>query len=176
MHAKLQIRSKREAARRHVPGQHLSFLPGSGCLPAPRAGTAAIPARPGAGTRRLQIWSIGCASGEEPYTLALIEAFTKTVSRCKLEIVATDADSHLSSRASRGCYLLSSLRELPRAWQVAFEAQGDELCLKSKYQAPVRFVEQDIRERSVDGPFDLILCRNLVFTYLVPAVQVEIAP
>lgn len=127
------------------------------------------------GERRLQIWSIGCASGEEPYTLALIEAFTKAVSRCKLDIVATDADSHLLSRASRGCYLLSSLRELPRAWQVAFEAQGDELCLKSKYRAPVRFVEQDIRERSVDGPFDLIVCRNLVFTYFVPAVQVGIA-
>ena len=125
--------------------------------------------------RRLRIWSIGCASGEEPYTLALMRAFTQSSQGCEFEIVASDTDPHLLARARRGCYPSSSLRELPMSWRAAFKAQDDEFCLEPNHRAPVRFVEQDIRQRSVDGPFDLILCRNLVFTYFAAALQAEIA-
>ena len=45
------------------------------------------------GESRLRIWSAGCASGEEPYTLALMFAFGKTSKRCEPAILATDADS-----------------------------------------------------------------------------------
>jgi chemotaxis protein methyltransferase CheR len=127
------------------------------------------------GRRQLRIWSIGCASGEEPYTLALMCAFTQAASRCTADMVATDTDPHLLARARRGCYPASSLRELPTAWQVAFEIQNNEFCLQSKYRMAVRFDEQDIRQQSADGSFDLILCRNLVFTYFAPALQFEIA-
>jgi chemotaxis protein methyltransferase CheR len=127
------------------------------------------------GRHLLRIWSIGCASGEEPYTLALMCAFTQAVSRCQVEIVATDADPHLLTRARRACYPASSLRELPNAWRIAFEIRNDEFCLQSKYREVVSLAEQDIRLRSADGLFELILCRNLVFTYFKPALQIEIA-
>ncbi|MGD8911021.1 MAG: CheR family methyltransferase [Chromatiales bacterium] len=127
------------------------------------------------GRQLLRIWSIGCASGEEPYTLALMCAFTQAVSHSPVEIVATDSDPHLLGRARRACYPASSLRELPASWRLAFEIRNDEFCLQSKIRAGVRFAEQDIRQQSVDGDFDLILCRNLVFTYFIPALQVEIA-
>jgi chemotaxis protein methyltransferase CheR len=78
------------------------------------------------------------------------------------------------ARARRGCYPPSSLRGLPTAWRTAFEARDDEWCLQSKYREGVSFTEQDIREGSADGPFDLILCRNLVFTYFTPALQIDI--
>jgi chemotaxis protein methyltransferase CheR len=127
------------------------------------------------GRRDLRIWSIGCASGEEPYSLVLICAFTQAASRCSVDIVATDADIHLLERARRACYPASSLRELPVSWQVAFEIQNGECCLQSKYREAVNFIEQDIRQQSAAGLFDLILCRNLVFTYFVPTLQIEIA-
>ena len=75
--------------------------------PSGRAGTAARRAN------RLRIWSAGCASGEEPYTLALLFAFGETLSDCPPEILATDADPHLLQRARRACYPATSLRDLP---------------------------------------------------------------
>jgi chemotaxis protein methyltransferase CheR len=125
--------------------------------------------------RPLRIWCIGCASGEEPYTLALMSRFTPSLSHRSLYIVATDADTHLLTRARRACYPASSLRELPNPWRVAFDIRNGEFCLQSKYREAVSFSEQDIRQQSADGVFDLILCRNLVFTYFVPALQIEIA-
>jgi chemotaxis protein methyltransferase CheR len=127
------------------------------------------------GDRRLRIWSAGCASGEEPYTLALMGAFSETPSRCEAEIVATDADPLLLARARCACYPSSSLRELPPEWRTAFVPQDDALCLKPEYRTPVRFLQQDIREGLAEASFDLILCRNLVFTYFAPSLQMEIA-
>jgi chemotaxis protein methyltransferase CheR len=125
--------------------------------------------------RRLSICSIGCASGEEPYTLALMSRFTPGISNCQIDIIATDTDLHLLMRAKRACYPASSLRELPANWRVAFQVRNDEWCLQPKYRAMVKFTEQDIRHWFTDGRFDLILCRNLVFTYFVASLQTEIA-
>jgi len=127
------------------------------------------------GETRLRIWSAGCASGEEPYTLALVFALGKAPTACEPKIVATDADPHLLGRARRACYRPASLRELPTAWNAAFEQSGDELCLRPAYRAPVRFLEQDIRRDHPNRRFDLILCRNLVFTYFEVSLQAAIA-
>jgi chemotaxis protein methyltransferase CheR len=101
--------------------------------------------------------------------------FTHALSHCQVEIVATDTDPYLLARADRACYPESSLRELPSPWRVAFECRNDEFCLQSKYREAVSFAEQDIREQSVDGSFELILCRNLAFTYFEPSLQIKIA-
>jgi chemotaxis protein methyltransferase CheR len=127
------------------------------------------------GGSRLRIWSAGCASGEEPYTLALLFAFGERPRDQAPEILATDADSHLIERARRACYPASSLRDLPEPWRAAFERTGDNFCLKPEHRASVRFVEQDIGDAMPAGPFDLILCRNLVFTYFAEPMQREIA-
>lgn len=127
------------------------------------------------GESRLRIWSAGCASGEEPYTLALIFALTEVPGGCYPEILATDTDSHLLARARRACYPQSSLRGLPSGWQAAFEPMGDEYCLRPACRGTVEFLQQDIRREQPDGPFDLILCRNLVFTYFDQPLQAVIA-
>jgi len=127
------------------------------------------------GETRLRIWSAGCASGEEPYTLALMFAFGDTPKSCEPEILATDADPHLLARARRACYPGSSLRELPAKWRAAFERSGEEFCLRPEYRTPVRFLAQDIRREVPTGRFDLVLCRNLVFTYFQAPLQAAIA-
>jgi chemotaxis protein methyltransferase CheR len=89
-----------------------------------------------------------------------------------LRIVATDIDPIAIRRAERGCYRPSSAKDLPAAWRAeAFVATAGELCLKDEYRSSVTFMLQDIRERTADGPFDLILCRNLVFTYFDETMQ-----
>ncbi len=128
------------------------------------------------GEGHLRIWSVGCASGEEPYTLALLFAFSHAgVKESAPEILATDSDPHLIERARRACYPATSLQDVPDSWRAAFEPFGEEHCLRADYQRPVRFLEQDSRREYSEGRFDLILCRNLAFTYFETAMQTAIA-
>ncbi|HOK46649.1 MAG TPA: CheR family methyltransferase [Bryobacteraceae bacterium] len=114
-------------------------------------------------------WSAGCAAGEEPYTLAIL---LRLAGR-RYSILGTDTDAHQIERAWKACYPAGSLRDLPPAWrEAAFEPKG---CLRAEFRAGVRFLLQDIRREMPEGPFDLILCRNLVFTYFAEDIQLEIA-
>jgi chemotaxis protein methyltransferase CheR len=126
------------------------------------------------GEEALRIWSVGCASGEEPYTLAIIWQ-TELAARfagLKAEIVATDSHPEMLSRAQKGCYLYSSLKELPKPWlKRAFSAENGRYRLKEEYRAAVTFLRQDIRSEMPEGRFAIILCRNLVFSYFDDALQ-----
>jgi len=76
------------------------------------------------------------------------------------------------ARARRACFSAGSLRELAEAWRAAsFVQQGRLWCLREPYKQAVTVVCHDIRAVHPDGPFDLILCRNLVFTYFEPGLQ-----
>jgi chemotaxis protein methyltransferase CheR len=122
----------------------------------------------------IRCWSAGCAGGEEPYTLAIIwkHRLAMQFPALRLRIVATDIDPQAIHRAERGCYRASSVRDLPSELRTqAFITVADELCLKDEYRVAVTFMVQDIRDRAPDGPFHLILCRNLVFTYFDETLQ-----
>lgn len=129
---------------------------------------------------RLRFWSSGCASGEEPYTLSLLF-------RLELEgrfpgmsvaILATDVDPLLLDRARRAVYPESSLRDLPNGWKErAFTVvgpEGNELALDPRFREGVELRLQDVRRDVPEGRFDLVMCRNLVFTYFDPSLQREI--
>lgn len=126
------------------------------------------------GEAALRCWSVGCASGEEPYTLAILwkHAFAFRFPLLAIRILATDAEPEMVVRAERGCYLASSLKELPEAWRSeAFVPFGEEFCIKPAYRKGLTFLLQDIREAAPEGPFHLILCRNLLFTYFDETLQ-----
>jgi chemotaxis protein methyltransferase CheR len=126
------------------------------------------------GAAVLRAWSAGCASGEEPYSLVLaweLEA-RRSAPGLELRVVATDADPLLIERARRAVYPPGSLRELPAAWRAAaFEPGAPALRLAARFRDPVELRCEDLRERMPDGPFDLVLCRNLAFTYFDDARQ-----
>jgi chemotaxis protein methyltransferase CheR len=126
------------------------------------------------GDSALRCWSAGCASGEEPYTLALLRRLGAGADRPSLDvtIVATDVDETMLRRAAAACYARSSLKDVPAAWIArAFAPSGNLLCLRPEFRQGIRFLLQDIRSAMPDGPFDIILCRNLVFTYFDDALQ-----
>lgn len=135
----------------------------------------ALAARAAAGgDRTVRCWSAGCASGEEPYTLAILWhcGLQEKYPEVTLDIVATDADRVMLERAKRGCYGDGSLRELPAPYRACGFLDRDGLhCVRPDLKAAVRFERQDIREAMPPGPFDLILCRNLVLTYFHAAMQ-----
>lgn len=120
------------------------------------------------GGSELRAWSAGCGGGEEPYTLRLLWdlALAPLYPLVRLDIIATDADAGMLRRAKTATYRHGTLRELPLAWRGrAFEECGDALRLRSEFGHGVRFERQDMREEMPDGPFDLVLCRYLAFTY-----------
>lgn len=141
-------------------------------------GDTVLPALAAQATTRtdhtVRCWSAGCASGEEPYTLSLIwdQRIRFQFPRAELAVVATDLDLTLLDRARVACYPRSSLRELPLPWiDAAFVRENDEYCLRDPWKSRVEFHRQDIRADHPSGPFDLVLCRNVAFTYFEESVQ-----
>jgi chemotaxis protein methyltransferase CheR len=126
----------------------------------------------------IRVWSAGCASGEEPYSisiawqLALQEAYPNV----QLDVLGTDLDAGMLERARRGCYPRGTLRELPEPWRhAAFDPRGDVHCLRPAFRVGVRFECVDLRSRVCEGPFDLVSCRNLAFTYFDEGSRARVA-
>jgi len=124
--------------------------------------------------RFLSAWSAGCASGEEPYSLKLAWdlVVAPAPTDAEFQIVATDASPELLKRAQRGVYPASALKQLPAGWRsAAFNEVDGSYRLRDRFRVGVEFRQEDIRETMPSGPFDLILCRNLAFTYFEPELQ-----
>lgn len=119
-------------------------------------------------------WSAGCASGEEVYTLKMIHRLCVAPRFVDLSfrLIATDCDETMLQRARQGCYSFSSLKDLPRDWLVeCFDRRDDLFCVRDEFRDGIDFRLQDIRQEMPDGPFHLILCRHLVFTYFDEPLQ-----
>lgn len=128
------------------------------------------------GETDLRCWCGGCGGGEEPYTLVIVwrQCLARQFPAVRLQIIASDIDPRAIRRAERGCYPASSLKQLPLEWrQQAFVATGEEFCVKDEFRRAVTFSVEDIRARMPEGPFNLIVCRNLVFTYFDEMLQRE---
>jgi chemotaxis protein methyltransferase CheR len=122
----------------------------------------------------LRAWSAGCASGEEPYTLALIwrETLAPRFPALRLEVLATDLDAAMLRRAREATYDASSLRDLPAHLRDrGFTSRGGRYSLRPEYRELVSVLHHDLRHPAPAEPFDLVLCRNIAFTYLAAAGQ-----
>ncbi len=122
----------------------------------------------------VRAWSVGCASGEEPYTLAIMWelAVAPTAPEVELSVLATDVEPAMLRRTDEARYPSAALRALPQPWrEAAFLRDGDELALHPRFRRHVVVARHDVRAEPPDGPFDLVLCRNLVFTYFDEARQ-----
>lgn len=124
--------------------------------------------------RPLRAWSIGSASGEEVYSLIILWRLrlSNQWPGVALEVVATDADPAMLERAEAACYSRGSLKDLPEGWRErAFTRKNGKWGLKPEFKTGVAWHKQDIRQQAPDGPFDLVLCRNLACTYFDEAEQ-----
>jgi chemotaxis protein methyltransferase CheR len=124
--------------------------------------------------REARIWSAGCASGEEPYTLKILWdlEIARSGPCVPLSLVATDIDATMLARAHQGCFVATSLRELPRRLiEEAFERSDNQYCVKPEFRQGINFLVQDLRAQTATGPFDLVLCRYVAFTYFTEPLQ-----
>ncbi len=126
--------------------------------------------------RALRCLSVGCASGEEPYTLSMLWRLelAPRFPKLRLRIDALDMDSHMLERARRGTYSYGSLKGLPEEWrEAAFKKIGAKFVLNDTFREDVYLQSSDVRDGLPNYRYDLILCRNLAFTYYDLPLQKE---
>lgn len=118
----------------------------------------------------LKAWSAGCASGEEPYSLAMVAQTVteKFPAAAGLSILATDADSACLQRAQEGRYPESSLREVPENFRERWftRAPGRRARrIDSLLGGPICWQVHELLNEPPQGVFQLILLRNNLLTY-----------
>ena len=131
--------------------------------------------RKGAGDFR--IWSMGCANGEEPYSLSMLwkEKFEKRWLSISLSILATDINEKLLERAKEGRYKKSSLKEASEEILQRFFKMGNGFyVLERSIRESVDFRRHDIIHEEPFSGMDIILCRNLAFTYFFKDTQINV--
>ena len=120
---------------------------------------------------RLRIWSAGCSTGQEPYTIGLdlLAAFPE-LKRWDFKILATDIDTAVLAKAARGIYPDSELSGLTPERQRLFERSEDGgLQIPASARELVSFKPLNlIGPWPMTGPFDAIFCRNVAIYFDKP--------
>lgn len=138
---------------------------GEHCLPEVAAKKAA------AGDRTLRIWSAGCSTGEEPYTLALILLeMLDDAEKWKIFISAGDIDLTALEKAGKGLYGTRSLRDVPPEYLHRYfhETEGEFYNISEKIKKMVEFEHINLSEKEEirkKRGFDFIFCRNVLIYF-----------
>jgi chemotaxis protein methyltransferase CheR len=142
---------------------------------------AALPARIAAAgsTRTLALLSAGCASGEEPYSLAMALR-DRVDAGWRVTIRAIDMNPAMLERAARGRYTSWALRETPpelrRRW---FRRDASEYVLDARVREMVAFEERNLTEEDESvwrpGSYDVVFCRNVIMYFTPEAARAVIA-
>ncbi|WP_029420301.1 CheR family methyltransferase [Alicyclobacillus macrosporangiidus] len=113
--------------------------------------------------RSLRAWSAACASGEEPYTLALL---LEERGGTRYDILATDIDRSVLARAEQGYYKEHQVRTLPAEWlERYFRRDGDAYIVSPRLRRHVRFMQHNLLADPYPGSLDLIICRNVLIYF-----------
>ena len=119
---------------------------------------------------RLRIWSAGCSTGQEPYTISmdLISAFPE-LKRWDFKILATDIDTAVLAKAAGGVYPESELNGLSKERARPFERESGSIRIPAAMREPISFKPLNlIGPWPMKGPFDAIFCRNVAIYFDKP--------
>ncbi len=115
--------------------------------------------------QELKVWSVGCACGEEPYSLAIL--WDRLQIQTTLKIVATDANPLCLDRAVKGIFGKSSLKNLPpQCISSCFNKQSrNKYSILPHFQQSISWYEHDLLDAPPQSAFHLIFLRNNLLTY-----------
>ena len=128
-----------------------------------------------AASKRIRIWSAGCSTGEEPYTLAM--TLTKAFgSSAAIQILATDLDTAVLDTASRGVYPMARVESLPDEWKRLGFLRGkgqnlDQVRIRPELRKLITFTQMNLLDAQwplEGGPFQAIFCRNVMIYFDKP--------
>lgn len=126
-------------------------------------------------SNELRVWSAGCSSGQEAYSLAMLieNHLEKTPEKFRYRIIATDISEQALSIAQQGIYHKDAIGNVKvKDLERYFVRNGDKYEIEERLKKNVSFSFYDLLDRqssfpqeSIFGNFDLVMCSNLLFYY-----------
>lgn len=124
---------------------------------------------------RLRVWSAGCSTGEEPYTIAVVlKRESIDFASNDVRILATDIDTEVLRKAARGEYVAASTDEVPKEYQTFFHRQqspgGEKVMIEDEIRSLIAFRRLNLMDDPwpFSGLFDAIFCRNVMIYFDTP--------
>lgn len=137
-----------------------------------------IDAKKAVNSRTLRIWSAGCSSGEEPYSVAILadEILGREAETWNVRVLGSDYDDRSLKTARAGSYQDLKLPEgLPagRYFRIEKTASGTSYTVRDEIRSRVKFEKANLLEREPRRHYDMVLCRN-VLIYFGREVQARV--
>jgi two-component system, chemotaxis family, CheB/CheR fusion protein len=121
----------------------------------------------------VKVWVVGCTTGEEAYSIAILimEYLTEVRKNLEVKIFASDIDKEALLFASKGLYLKNIEKAVsPERLNKFFTKKGQQYEVKTNIRKMIIFAEHDIVKQPPYGKIDLISCRNMLI-YMNPILQ-----
>lgn len=119
--------------------------------------------------RRVRVWSAGCSTGQEPYSIAM--TLLAHLAGWEVEVVATDLSSRALRQAMTGVWPLEKASEIPEPYRAAYmrrgvRSQAGRMSAGSELRAVLRFQRLNLNGELPElGLFDLVFCRNVLIYF-----------
>jgi len=123
------------------------------------------------GAARVRFWCLGCAGGEEPFSLAILlrEHFSRELRKVQTIIHGTDIDAETIRAAQQAEYIEERLKEVPADLRDRyFRQNGTRFRLVPELRQMVTFLQGDITRTTEFVPSDLAVCRNTLIYFTRP--------
>uniref|UniRef100_UPI0026073E8A CheR family methyltransferase n=1 Tax=uncultured Kiloniella sp. TaxID=1133091 RepID=UPI0026073E8A len=122
--------------------------------------------------RRLRIWSAGCSSGEEPYSIAIVMSeLQKKTLPIDVKILATDLDTSMLQTGMNGIYDAKSTESMPDKFRKKYtqNISNTQIKMSTDLRDLITFKQLNLLEKwPMKGPFDIIFCRNVMIYFDQP--------
>jgi len=122
--------------------------------------------------RRIRIWSAGCSSGEEPYSIAMtVRDIFPILDGWDIKILATDLDTNMVQRASDGVYTEERVAGLDKKHSKKWVQRGSgdnegQIRMSKELRDMITFKQLNLMDEwPISGPFDFMFCRNVVIYF-----------
>ena len=123
-------------------------------------------------SRKLRIWSAGCSSGQEPYSIAmtLAESFTD-LARWDAKILATDIDTAMIEHGRRGIYPATEILPVPVHFREKYiDMQANSVRMSETLRGLITFNQLNLHGPwPMKGKFDAVFCRNVIIYFDKPS-------
>ncbi|NVJ49505.1 MAG: protein-glutamate O-methyltransferase [Gammaproteobacteria bacterium] len=119
-------------------------------------------------TKKVRIWSAGCSSGEEPYSIAYsIRNLIKNQSSWDIKILATDLDTEVLKKAKNGIYISERIESMSADQrQSLFNKTPSGYCVKDDWRRYIFFKQLNLMNSwPMRGKFEVIFCRNVLIYF-----------
>jgi chemotaxis protein methyltransferase CheR len=123
------------------------------------------------GGLRFRVWSAGCSTGEEPYTIAMVlQRELRDLHRHDVRILATDIDTEFLSKSARGEYPAEAVEDVPKSYREFIRPSSREnantILMAESLQSLITFRRLNLIEAwPFSGKFDAIFCRNVMIYF-----------